>query len=310
MSVNGQPCLVLKTCYFHLNYPNASTHIKIDNIVQYVPANEYYTDGNFDDIARNAPANEYLAEGNFVVRADEIVFESKGMPNCNRSISFNANINRGGHMMKNEGNRAELDRIAPTDTPHMLMQSKNDCKKGRKLIDGILKHRIADCLASINCTSDCDTNIDALKTDFVRLQESGKKWLWLVHGNKHEIFNKIYEERNFTEYEPPFDHSSRYSLSSVWTNFAHEMHQESKGEGKKGRLDVFCSLSTKAKDNREKVPHIKNTFTNNGAKNISNSEKTWKELILGDDDGAYKKAMHASSKSVTVVKVRSSSDSS
>jgi hypothetical protein len=38
------------------------------------------------------------AEGNFVVRADEIVFESKGMPNCNRSISFNANINRGGHM--------------------------------------------------------------------------------------------------------------------------------------------------------------------------------------------------------------------
>jgi hypothetical protein len=291
-SVNGQPCLVLKTRYFRLQCLKAGTHIKIDDIVQ------------------NVSANEYNTKGDFVVQADEVVFESKGMPNCNRSIFFNAKFVRGGHVTKNEQDRAQLNRIAPTDTSHRLMQSKDGCKEGRKLIDGILKHRIAECLAFINCTNDYDTHIAALRNDFIRLQKSGERWLWPVHGNKHEIFSKINEERNATEYEPRFDDSSKYSLSSMWTNFAHEMHHESKGEGTKGRLDVFRSLSTKAKDNHEKLPHIKNSFTNNSAKNNSNSEKTWKELLLGDDDGAYKKAMRVSSKSGTVVKVRSSSDSS
>jgi hypothetical protein len=282
-SVDNEPCLVLQTRYFRPACLEKGTSIKVEDIVQEVPASEYY-------------------KGGPVIKADETVFESKGMVNCKRSILFNTDIsNRGGHVVKTKADQGQHK------NGFELMQSKDDRKEGRELIDGILKHRIEQALSSIGCKCNCNTDKAALRADFFRLQMSDKKWLWPVHGDRHKIFGKIYEEYTATEYEPRLEDDSSYNLSSMWTTFAHEMGRESKQDKPKGRLDVFRSLSAKrAKSKREKIPHIKNS---SNTKAIScSSEKIWKELLLGDD-GPYKNALYMFQSS-SDSRVRSTSGSS
>jgi hypothetical protein len=254
MTADNEPCLVLKTRYFRLAHLEAGSYVRIEDIVQEVPATDCLG----------------------VIQANETVFESKGMANCNRSILFYRRV-KGDQELKSLGR-------------HKLMQSKDDCEEGRLLIDSILKHCIQESLTSIGCQCDCNTDKAVLRADFLRLQMSGRKWLWPVHSDRHKIFGKIYEEYVATEYKPRRDGDSRYNLCDMWATFAHEMGRESKQDKPKGRLDVFRSLSAKrAKSKREEIPHIKNS---SNTKAIScSSEEIWKELLLGDD-GPYKNALH------------------
>jgi hypothetical protein len=296
--LNGQPCSVLQTSYFRL------TNLKVGTVVHCI-----------EDIINEVNADQYYPRSSQVVRADEIVFESKGKPGCNDSIWFDATFS--GHGGKNgfgantrpkgeKGRKPGEDalfvmpenetfqRNLPTVMPFVLMHPKDDCIEGYNLIDAILKHRIGSILtaSSIKFGSWKD-NVAELEADFDRLKLSSKKWTWPVHADKDKIFQsgQIYEEYTSNKYVPQSSDDSKYSLCSMWSNTCTNLGStfDSTLETKP-RLDVFVSISTKTKADCKGIPRITNSPTK---KSISpESEDTWKELLWGVD-GPWKQALHA-----------------
>ena len=289
--LNGQACLVLQTRYFRVLQPNPSA-VAIE----------------LEDIIQEVSSTEFDPRSNAMVRADEIIFESKGKHNCNRSIWFDANVTHwGGRSFKRQApnDLCNLDERAlfrmpknetfesnlPTITPHVLMQPKDDCKEGHDLIDAILEHRINSILASQGCRSYWLNNFATLKADFARLQKIAEKWTWpsLTKRQVNIIVQKMREDHVNSEYVPIDVSEENMPLLAIWNTFVGEQHQMKK------RLDVFVSLTIQEeKGSYEKLPHI----TNSRTKFVSKlSEDTWKELLLGKDGPWTNAKMHLDSHS-------------
>ena len=278
-SVNGQPCLVLQTRYFRLLHLKANVLIKIEELVQEVAPSKYYP------------------RTHTVVRADEIVFESKGMHNCNRSIWFDADVkNSSGNiksaiqsdyskalfcMPKNDIFRHNL----PSVTPHVLMQSKDDCSEGCNLIDSILKHRIGSILASKGFICGWASNIDDLHQDFLRLQNSSKKWMWkpLSKDKVNAIFQEPKEKHAGRDYIPAIDSNAKV-LPSIWSAFVKDY------DAKHRRLEVFVSIGNNSLTKHDDgVPRITNSPTTFDS---SHSEHMSRQLLHGQD-GPFLRAYEA-----------------
>ena len=283
-SLNGQPALVLQTCYFRLtNFRGAP--IKID------------------DIVKEVPKENYDPRSPMMVRADEVVFESKGKKSCNRSIWFDSEISSSGGCVKHQ-NTSQLQSTndealfcmpkndvfkhkLPSITPYVLMQPKDDCKEGYDLIDSILKHRIGSLLACDGHICNWVGNMKKLEAEFVRLQNMHKKWMWpvLCKVEMSKIFEKTREEHNHSPYKPRAEKDR--TLPSIWKSFANGCESKYSEEyTSKPRLEAFL-FSEKGKSSiSDKLPHIKNSPT----KFISeHSDRTWKELLKGED-GPWKRA--------------------
>lgn len=315
-SLNDQPCMVLQTRYFLLTDPKAGTAVRIE------------------DIVREVSAAEYDPGSSLVVKADEIVFESKGMRGCNHSIWFNVIIsNHGGkngygaNMKRNGGEAGHLthDRALfvmpenkkfqqslPADTPFILMQPKDDCAEGYDLIDAILKHRIGAILTSKNIHCNWEDNLADLNADFARLQNSHEKWIWPAHTGKIVGSDQIYQEYTSNKYVPAPNDDSKYSLSSMWSQTCANLDSKFDSgvhETTKPRLDVFVSISIKTEKDCKEIPHITNSSTKKSTAPLSDvSESTWEELLV-EGDGPWNEALRAHN-SGRIAKGRSSSYSS
>ena len=273
--LNTQPCLVLQTRYFRLNPLMTNAVIAIEDLVQEV-----------SDV-------EYDSHCPIMIRADEIVFESKGKRNCNRSIWFDAKISHfGGRIdnvkVENDNNALfcmldmnksfEMNPNHNAITPYVMMQSKDDLQDGRNLIDAIIKHRIWSILAAHGVT--CDFH--ELKADFLRLQKTTNTWMWpkLDGVQISKIFEQTREEHSNNAYSPHVDREDNM-LMFMWGTFV------GKKNANKPCLGVFHSLrNSKSVNLGKKLPHI----TDSPTKFVScHSVDTWKELILGKD-GPYNRA--------------------
>jgi hypothetical protein len=287
--LNGQPCMVLQTRYFRLFplNPNGAA-IKLEDIIMEISVAEY-------DSTRHD-----------MIRADEVVFESKGRFNCNHSIWFDAIIqrehpgSRGNTKSQNYNELWNIDDKAlfcmpknskflsslPTITPYVLMQPKDDCKEGHDLIDAIIEHRIGSLLTSQGYQYYWINNIEALQADFSRLLKITEKWVWpkLSRERMDAIFQKTREEHNKSKYAPLATCNKDATLPAIWNSFVSSL--DTNGPHQKKRLDVFVAVTSKDVKLKDELPHI----TNSRTKFISHeSEATWKELLLGEK-GAWKKA--------------------
>ena len=73
VGINGQPCMVLQTRYFHLlDFSLVHDRVSIDRIVKEVSAEVYHA-------AKLARPNAYAC-------AHEVAFDSKGKQSCNLSV--------------------------------------------------------------------------------------------------------------------------------------------------------------------------------------------------------------------------------
>ena len=288
----SQVCLVLQTKYYRLRSLRTGFAIDIEHIVQEVPK------------------HEYNSRDPMMVKADEVVFESKGHPNCNHCIWFNAEFTKSS-AWKNKQNTSRgvcQDRdslfclphnndilkamLYATEPPMMLMQSKDECKEGHMLIDSIWHHRIGWILSSRAISCNWIDNFHELNKDFSRLQQMVKRDSWPTLSN--EQVSKIFEGtnacagHNSTFYDPNFESED---TAALWNSFVGELiggHHQTKP-----RLNVFTSMTSKEDTSTAKdLPHITNSSTGFISRY---SQDTWQELLLGLD-GPWTRALMNHSK--------------
>jgi hypothetical protein len=297
-SLQGQPCMILQTRYFRLPKLNTRAPINLEDIVHEVSSHEY------NQLVMVIPS--------MMVRADEIVFESKGKHNCNRSIWFDACISSSNRIAKQDMGYLQscndkglfcmpknymFQTNLPSITPHILMQPKDDCKEGYQLIDSILKDLISKLLTDSEYICNYTGDIDALQADFDRLQNTNKAWSWPALSNEDmsKIFQKTREEHTSNAYVPHAEKANDV-LPSIWSAFCSTLN-DVEATMSKPRLDVFCTITSKhtngdvsydAKD--AKVARITNSFTTFVSRH---SEDTWKELLMGNDGAWHRAKAHS-----------------
>ena len=288
-NLNTKACLVLQTKYYRLRNLQTGAPISMDDVVQEVPLHEYDS--------RNP----------MMVKADEIVFESKGRYDCNHSIWFNVKTTKWIGKFKSKDSEAKAHRgkflfcmqknelfecMLPANDPIMLMQAKNESEEGRDLIQSFWKHRVGFLLDScgISCTWNIHNHKIALKATFYRLLESTKRDAWpTLHDEEVSMIfqEKCREEHNSNWYQP---HLNNAEAASIWNSFIGDLAGGGRRETTRPRLEVFASMTSKRDTALSKeLPHI----TNSSTKFISrNSQDTWEELLLGKD-GPWTRAVNS-----------------
>lgn len=306
-SLNGQPCLVLQTRYFRLLSIKPDAPNKIDNLVQEISVSEY-------------DRNHIM-----MIRADEIVFESKGKYNCNHSIWFDADISSSHGSAKHHDigclqsfhdkalfcmpKNSIFQLSLPPITPHVLMQPKDDSKEGHRLIDDVLKHRICDLLTSHKIICNNGTDIEAIRADFARLRNADKKWMWppLNDEEVRKIFQGTREEHTNHAYVPRTGEAGDI-LPSIWSAFCSSVIDNGEQNEFKPRLDVFCSITSKRVKHScskgAKLPHIMSSTTEFVS---AHSEQTWKELLWGIDGPWHRAKQQYTATACGSNKIRSTS---
>eukprot|EP00956_Cyclotella_meneghiniana_P035759 scaffold118047_cov35-Cyclotella_meneghiniana.AAC.1 len=280
----SQACLVLKTRYYRVINLQTCFDINIEHIV------------------REVSQQEYNSRDPMMIKADEVVFDSKGKSECNHSIWFNVGFVKSTSWKNKQQDSKEVQNcktlfclprtndlfkamVHAAEPPMMLMQSKDECKDGHQLIDSIWKHRIGWILSSRGNNCNWTDNYDELNEDFARLQKIVERDLWptLTKAQVNKVFEeKSREEHTSTYYDPNFDSED---IASLWNSFVGELNGEHQT---KPRLNVFESISSKDSNVLSKdLPHITNSSTTFISKH---SKDTWEELLLGFD-GEWTRAL-------------------
>ena len=313
--LHGQPCTVLQTRHFRLMdlKPWTDSHyqgrvVSLEDIITEVSQREY---------------NEYRSiSPNAMIRADELVFDSKGKRSANLSTWFDADIvpccskkastkhigwkianDRSGSLfcMPDTVTNKTFERNLPSSVPYVAMQPIDDFKAGHDLIEAILEHRIGTILYSMgslnfdkfpNGKRDLDDRFKELETIFTGMKKRLTRWVWPKTSNMDHI-PEPQETRNTTVYSPAVTPDQDTVIPAIWSSFIKNLRWNVDLQpDSKRRLDVFHCI-TVDKSSGKDLPRIHHAKPSLIKKNPSSlSEATWRELLLGEN-GPWKKAIES-----------------
>jgi hypothetical protein len=202
-------------------------------------------------------------------------------------------------------NNEEFEMAFPTaNPPYVFMQPVDDRKSGHDLIEAMLKHKVAAILLS-----ECPVQLEDLMRDFALMRVDLEHWAWSKTSNM-DHFSKTKEEQNQTFYFPSEQHTTTTgqlcTTARLYGSFVTNLNCEEGLEATSSvdRLSVFHGLmdGTGSFDDDD-LPRIKHAKASQQAYNedifnLSNhpkslSEATWRELLLGEGDGSWKRTIEA-----------------
>ncbi len=137
-------------------------------------------------------------------------------------------------------------------------------------------------------------NLNIVGKKFEVLKDGLARWKWPETTDKSHLSKKTSEHKNHALYSPPNMWAD--SVSSIWESFTTNLDANRTKVATattSNRFEIFRLISAKAETYEEPLPRMKLTPTKYQAplSSLSHSEATWRELLLGGEDGPWRKAL-------------------